>query len=212
MFAQIEIKEPIDKIIDDWDFLNDRVLSHFSTFRPAGHNIFGLRRRFISPSGMNDPKKGNISSFFELGPKGISEGRHELLGLRVTTAGTPHRVAHNFGYWHLNDKDELYVPIPGRSPDELGHYVVVMGLPRDRETDGFAWYCENCLTLLFDFTIETGQTGLAAFWKGEREAVNRYNADLGLRTCPECNHVNPRGYCWNKAKDTPEEAEARGHW
>ena len=60
--------------------------------------------------------------------------------------------------------------------------------------------------------IETGTTGLAGFWKGERQAVNHYNADPRLRTCPECGHVNPLGYCWNKAKDTPAEAQARQAW
>ncbi len=213
MFAQIEIKDPIEKVVEDWDYLNEKVLKHYSTFKVAGHNIFGLRRRFISyANGMNDPKKGNISRFFELGPKGVSEGTNDPLNLRITTAGTPHRVAHNFGYWHINDKDELYIPIPSASDDEMGHYVVVMGLPKGCETDSFAWYCEECGTLLYDHVIETGQTGLAGFWKGEREAVNRYNLSPHLRHCPECNHVNPHGYCWNKAKDTPEEAAARLHW
>jgi len=212
MFAEIEVKEPIEKIFDDWDFLNDQVLKHFSTFKVAGHNIYGLRRRLIDSTGMNDPKKGNISRFLELGPKGISEGHQNPLNMRVTTAGTPHRVMHNFGYWHINDKDELYLPVPGRTAEELGYYVILMGLPKGKETDSFAWYCEDCSTLLYDHVIDTGTVGLAGFWKGEREAVNTYNGSLKLRTCPECGHLNPLGYCWNKAKDTPAEAEARLHW
>ena len=31
-------------------------------------------------------------------------------------------------------------------------------------------------------------------------------------TCPECGFVNPLGYCWNSAKDTPEQKEARAIW
>ena len=38
------------------------------------------------------------------------------------------------------------------------------------------------------------------------------SADRPARTCPECGHQNPMGYCWNTAKDTPEEAEARKLW
>ena len=60
--------------------------------------------------------------------------------------------------------------------------------------------------------IETGVTGLAGFWKGEQQAVHHYNSNPHLRKCPECGHVNPLGYCWNKAKDTPEEALSRLHW
>lgn len=212
MFAQIEVKDPIDKLVEDWDLLADTIMPHFSTFRAVGHNIYGLRRRMVTELAVDDPKKGNISHYVELGPRGIEEGEHQPWTLRVTTAGTPHRVLHNFGYWHINDKDELYLPIVGAGGGKPGYFCIVQGRPTGKETDSFAWYCEKCLTLLFDFVVETGQTGLAGFWKGEQEAVRRYNGDVKLRTCPECAHVNPRGYCWNKAKDTSEEAEARLYW
>lgn len=212
MFSEITIKEPLEKVVDDWDLLNDRILSHFSTFRASGHNVFGIRRRIISDKGIDDPKKGNISQHLELGPNGIEHATQGPLNLRITTAGTPHRVSHNFGYWHINDKDELYLPVPGVAPDVPGYYLIVMGLPKENETDAFAWYCRDCTTLLFDFVVETGNKGFEQFWRGEREAVRTYNADEKLRTCPECGLVNPRGYCWNKAKDLPEEAEARLIW
>jgi hypothetical protein len=87
-----------------------------------------------------------------------------------------------------------------------------MGSPRGNETDGFAWYCENCLTLLHDYVVETGRLGFSGFWKGEADAVRSYNSNPALHICPECDHVNPAGYCWNSAKDTPEEAAARALW
>lgn len=212
MFAEIEIKEPLESVVGDWDFLDDRVIKHFSTFKPVGHNIFGLRRRVITPEGMNDPKKGNLNRILEMNAEGVVDRRNEPLTFRLTAAGNPHRVMHNFGYWHINDKDELYLPIPAELADELGYYVVIMGLPKGREIESFAWYCEQCNTLLYDHVIETAKTGIAGFWKGEREAVNIYNGDASLRTCPECRHTNPHGYCWNSAKDTPEEAAARLVW
>lgn len=212
MFAQITIDEPLERIADDWDFFQERILPHFSTFRPHGHNVFGVRRRIVSAKGVNDPKKGNISRYLELGPHGVEESQHNPLEIKVTSAGVPHRVCHNFGYWHINDKDELYFGIPGLSETEPGHFVVIMGRPKDDETDGFAWYCEKCMTLLHEVVVETGRRGFSTFWKGEQDAVRRYNADLKLRTCVECGHVNPLGYCWNKAKDTPEEAIARTYW
>jgi hypothetical protein len=212
MFAEIMIKEPLEKVADDWDYFDDKIMKHFSTFKADGTNVFGIRRRVISAAAVDDPKKGNINRFMELGPKGLTYGEHSPLRIRVTTAGTPHHVSHNFGYWHINDKDELYLPIPSAVPGELGHFVVIMGFPTGNETDAFAWYCEKCLTLLYDHVVETGRLGFNGFWKGETQAVRTYNSDIRLRTCVECGHVNPMGYCWNRAKDTPEETAARAYW
>ena len=212
MFADIEIKEPIEKVADDWDYLNDRVISRFAAFRASGHNIFGLRRRVISKSGTQDAKKGSVGTHLSLGPQGIIVGTQPPLSVRITTAGTPHRVPHSFGYWHINDKDELYLQIPGAEEGEPGCAVVIMGLAKEKETDSFAWYCEECLTLLYDFVVETGRDGFNEFWRGEREAVRSYNSDVHKRTCPECSHINPMGYCWNTAKDSPNESAARKIW
>lgn len=211
MFQHLEIQEPVDRLPEDWDLFNDRVLPHFATFREAGHSVIGLRRRHIAPRKIIDMQKGDISKFLEFGPKGVGEGMLEPMEIRITTAGTPHRLPHNFGYWHINDKDELYLPIPG-SGEEPGYFVVVQGRPTDDETDAFAWYCEQCSTLLFDFVAKTGASGMGGFWRAEQEAVRYYNANPKLRTCVECGHVNPLGYCWNAAKDTPEEAIARKLW
>src|ERR1700719_2668024 len=115
MFGQIEVKEPLEKLAEDWDLLADSVISHFSTSRAQGHNIYGLRKRLITAGAIDDPRKGDISRHFVLGPHGLEEGGNHALDLRITAAGTPHHVSHNFGYWHINDKDELYLPIPGEA-------------------------------------------------------------------------------------------------
>ncbi len=212
MFSEIEVKEPLEKVIDDWDFLTEKVFARYASFRDIGSSILGLRRRIITPTGLIDPKKGPLSKMVELDAGGIGEGGMGSFQLRITAAGTPHRSAHNFGYWHINDQDELYVPIPAASEGEEGFFVVLMGQPKGKDTDAFAWYCENCLTLLYEHVARTGNTGIAGFWKAERAAVSAYNGDARLRRCVECGHVNPLGYCWNSAKDTPEEAEARAYW
>ena len=137
---------------------------------------------------------------------------HAPLSIHVTTAGTPHTVSHNFGYWHINDKDEIYLPIPGTGEGEDGYFLLIMSHPREGETDRFAWYCSECLTMMHEYVYETGTLGFSGFWKAEDEAVRGYNADVANRTCPECSHVNPMGYCWNKAKDTEEEGAARKLW
>jgi hypothetical protein len=212
MFANLYVNEPLEKIAEDWDFLHEKVIGHFSTFKPWGQNIYGIRRRAISESEVNDPRKGAISQHFEITPRGLVEWKHQAFKLHVTLSGTPHRVIHNFGYWHINDMDELYLPLPGPTPDELGYFLVIMGHPTGAESDRFAWYCQKCLTLMFEFQYETGRLGFPGFWKAERVAVKAYNADPKNQLCPECGHVNPQGYCWSPAKDTPSEQEARKIW
>ena len=213
MFSEITIDEPIDKIIDDWDFFQDRIVGKFSTFRTVGQNIYGIRRRAISrEAGIVDPRKGNISGALELGPKGVESITHKPMQIHVTTAGTPHRVAHSFGYWHINDMDEIYLPLPNEAGDPLGHYLVIMQTPTGAEGDSYAWYCERCLTMLFERRHRTGAFGMNGLFKCSENAVREYNADARLRTCPECGHLNPKGYVWNTAKDTPEERAARAIW
>ena len=117
-------------------------------------------------------------------------------------------MVHNFGYWHINDKDELYLPLPG----EPGYALVIQGNPVGEEKDHFAWYCEQCNTMLYEHVFASGKEGFLGLWKHERFAVTQYNSNVGLRTCPECDHVNPLGYCFKTNKDTPAEAEARKAW
>jgi len=212
MYANVLIKEPIEKIIDDCDFFQDNIVGRFSTFREDGQNIYGIRKRELDATQVIDPRKGAISSHFELGPSGISTWQHAALKLHVTAAGTPHHVSHNFGYWHINDMDELYLPLPKPAADAPAFFVVCMGNPKEGDGDTFAWYCEKCLTILFERRYETGTLGFSGFWRAERDAVASYNADAANQVCPECGHVNPKGYCWNVAKDSEEESAARQLW
>jgi hypothetical protein len=212
MFREITIDEPIEKIIDDWNFLDERIVQKFTRFRPLGQNIYGVRRRDLSSDEMIDPVKGNISQMLELGPQGIIEVSHKPMSLHVTTAGTPHRVRHNFGFWHINDMDELYLGLSNPEGDPLGHYVVIMQTPTDNEGDSWVWYCERCTTMLFERRFATGVHGLQGMFKATEMAVRAYNSDPANRTCPECGHLNPMGYAWNTNHDTPEERDARSLW
>ncbi len=212
MFTNLYVKQPLDKIADDWDFFHEKAIGHFSTFKPWGQNIYGIRRRTISTGEVIDPRKGSISRHFEITPDGLVEWTHQPMKLHVTLGGTPHRVAHNFGYWHINDVDELYLPLPGPTAEALGYFLVIMGCPTGEESDRFVWYCQNCFTLMFERQYETGRLGFAGFWRAEREAVRAYNQDAAHQLCPECGHANPRGYCWNSSVDTEAEREARKLW
>ena len=211
MYTEVMVDEPIEKIADDWDFLEDKVAAKFSTFREFGQNIYGVRRRMVNRTEVVDLKKGKFSSLL-LGPRGIVGTGRNPLHLHITTAGTPHRIPHSLGYWHINDMDELYLPVPGLSDDDLGYFLVIMQTPKGNESESFAWYCQKCVTLLYEVRYRSGELGLKNFWRAEENAVREYNKDAQNRTCPECGEINPLGYVWNTAKDTPEESAARALW
>jgi hypothetical protein len=212
MFYEMQIAEPIEKIVDDWDFFEDKVVKRFTGFRTAGQNIYGIRRRAITRTEIIDPRKGNVADALELGPRGVVKAHFEPMRVHVTTGGTPHRVEHSFGFWHINDMDELYLPLPRLPGDEFGNFVVIMQTPVGNEGESFAWYCQNCLTLLYEHRYDSGIHGLDGFWKTEDIAIRAYNEDVTKRTCPDCGTVNPLGYAWNSAKDTPEQTRAREIW
>ncbi len=212
MFHEMTIAEPIEKVADDWDFFAERVVGKFTGFREVGQNIYGIRRRIITRTDIIDPKKGNYSDSLELGPDGVVNIHMEPMRVHVTTGGTPHRVPHSFGFWHVNDMDELYLPLPRMPGDEFGHFVVIMQTPTGREGESWAWYCEQCHTMLHEYRYNTGKFGLEGFWKAETIAIAEYNGDVRRRTCPDCGTVNPLAYSWNSAKDTPEQKLAREIW
>jgi hypothetical protein len=205
----IEIDDSLDKLAD-WDFFDAKVIGKFSGFKVASGNVLGLRRRIIDRETIYDEKKGPYGDMCELGPNGIENVVVVPMKFHVTRAGTSHRVPHSFGYWHINDLDEIYVAIPAPEGETRGHFVVVMQKPIGKEGESFAWYCEECLTLCDEYRFDHGRLGLNEFWRAESEAVTRHNQTD--RVCPECGHVNPLAYTWNVVKDTPELAAARRHW
>lgn len=212
MYANCLITEPIEKIIDDWDFFEDKVIGHFSTFKPEGQNIYGIRKRDINGAQVVDPRKGSISAHFELGPSGLRTFHHAAFKLHITAAGTPHHVAHNYGYWHINDMDELYLPLPSAEPEGPAFFTICMGNPGPGDGDSFAWYCQTCYTLLFERRYETGRLGFTGFWRAERDAVDAYNSDPKHQLCLECGRLNERGYVWMASKDSDDERAARQAW
>lgn len=211
MFATVGIDQPIEKIMDDWDFLDEKIVKKFTTWQEVGQNIIGIRRRTITLNEIVDPKKGSFNSI-TMTPDGLISKQHKAFKIHITPGGVPHRVEHSLGFWHINDMDELYLPIPPRPGEEMGHFIVLMQTPTGDEAESYAQYCRQCLTMLYEFTYATGRLGLSGIWRAEEEAVRSYNADPKNRLCPECGYLNPLGYCWNVAKDSPEQAEARLLW
>jgi hypothetical protein len=202
--------------LEAWNLLDDQIVKHYMTFANAGQNVLGVRRRLMDNAEVRESsaRKGDIKiTSLELHPDGPHLYAFKPLVIHVTAAGVPHRVPHSFGFWHINDLDEMYLALPASEPGQLGHFVVLMQRPRASDTESFAWYCEQCYTMLHEVHYRSGELGgIAGFWKAETEAVRRYNGDEANRRCPECGLLNPRAYCGARVKDTPEEAEARLLW
>jgi hypothetical protein len=214
LFTDIEIDEPIEKVVDDWDYLSERVVQRFlGKFRPEGDSVIGVRR--IMPT-LEDAERPldlvKTRRNFEIGPAGRVQVARDPLTVHVTTSGTPHHTEHLFGYWHINDKDEIILPLPPVSPDKPGHLLIIMGRPTGKETDRVAWYCERCTALVFMRELVTGDVGFQHFWRWEHSAVVEYNASVENRTCPECRHVNPHGYTAFSNMDDENMRSARKEW
>jgi hypothetical protein len=214
-FTEIRVDEPIEALLADWNLLEERVSKRFLTFASAGDNVLGVRRRDIGRDEVRESstRKGQISVVaLELLPEGPQLHTFKAMRIHVTVAGVPHRVPHSFGYWHINDMDELYLPLPSANPNAPGHFVVLMQQPHGKQGESFAWYCERCLTLLHEYRYASGVHGIAGFWRAEMAAVREYNDDVANRTCPECGLENPLAYCAARSKDLPAETAARELW
>ena len=76
---------------------------------------------------------------------------------------------------------------PRRPPGGIGLVVERRRLPHER--DGVVWHCERCNHVLHAewFTLQNIEDDLPRLFA-------RYEADLALRTCDACGHVDaPRG-------------------
>ncbi len=213
LYSDIYINEPLDKVAGgDWDYLQEKVMKQFFGFKDIGDNVVGIRtieRDTVAEYGQKAVPVSlpAIRKNYEIGPKGVVEVPRIPFSAHVTRAGTPHRTQHVFGYWHINDKDEIIISLPpegGRPP----RVVIIMGKPGEGETDRFAWYCDKCLTLLF----MRESTHFSTFWATELAAVRAYNADPAHQVCPTCGHKNPLAYSGMQPADRPEERAARFVW
>jgi hypothetical protein len=158
MFAVVGVDQPIEKIVDDWDFLDEKIVKKFQMWQVIGDNTMGIRRREITLQEIVDPRKGRFNSV-TMTPHGLMSKQHKALKMHITPGGVPHRVEHSFGFWHINDMDELYLPVPARPGETHGHFIIMMQTPTENEGESFAQYCQECLTILFEYHFATGKLG-----------------------------------------------------
>jgi hypothetical protein len=182
------------------DLNSERDLRKYLGFTPVGENLVGIRRRAT---------KLMEEDSLEIGPQGIVTPRRDPYGMYVILSGTPHHTRHLFGYWHINDVDEVMITIGGMTPEDEATRILLMRNPRPGERDMFAWYCERCVTLLHCFVYDTGNLGFQGFWRAEDEAVKTFNNTRQLRICPTCGAEHPLGFRYMANKNTAEEEAAR---
>jgi hypothetical protein len=185
------------------DLTDEREIKKFLGFTPVGENLVGVRRRAT---------KLMEEDALEIGPGGIVAPRRDPFGMYVIYGGTPHHTCNLFGYWHINDVDEVYITVGGSSPEAEATRLILMRWPKPGERDMFAWYCKECVTLLYCHVHETGTHGFETFWPAENEAVRTFNTDPKLRRCRNCGTEHPLGYRFMAHKNSPEEEAARQVW
>ena len=73
---------------------------------------------------------------------------------------------------------------PHRQPDTWGLVVEVKRRPE--QTESLLWYCDRCDRLLHEVTMH-----VADIERELKAAIERFDADLALRTCSGCGNVQP---------------------
>jgi len=211
-FSDIYSAGPLEQAAGGFDYFDEKLIKQFFGFKDIGDNVVGIRtieRDAVAEYGQKAMPVSlpAIRKNYEIGPNGVVEVPRIPFSAHVTRAGTPHRTQHVFGYWHINDKDEIIIPLPAEG-SRPARVVIIMGKPSGDEADRFAWYCDKCLTLLF----MRESTDFSAFWAAELAAVRAYNADPKNQTCPCCGFKNPLAYSGMQPADRPEERAARFLW
>jgi hypothetical protein len=107
-------------------------------------------------------------------------------------AGTPYRVSHLFGFWHVSDADLNWLQFERSG---LTFYVALAGgstgLPGDQ---AIAWYCARCGEQIN--RQEFGRAGRAGRFlaRGCQPAIEVFNATTDKRRCRACHWEHPPAY------------------
>lgn len=167
------------------NFFEPRDIRKFTGFMPWGrHHMMGIRLLGA---------EGRPSIMYGVGPDGPKKldilNPGEKMGF--LPAELPHHLTHDYGWWHINTTDEIYIPVTLKD-GRIAFVIVEANFP-DRY-DSFVWYCQDCYSLLFRKEVNTGRVGIDGYWKAERDAVAEFNSIDERRRCNNCGAAHPRGY------------------
>ena len=193
--AQFQSDQPWTKQANwvDFDLLGDEAAKQFSAFERLGKDhLMGIRM-------LNGAGRPNVMY-------GLRSGRPEVMdivqpgkAIGFVPAGAAHHLTQDYGWWHVNDADEIYIPVP--LTNGVLAFVILEATFANR-WDKFQWYCLACFTFLHERRVHTGRVGMEGYWAAEAAAVTEFNADVERRTCPKCQTVHPLAYSfWAPGKE-----------
>ena len=185
------------------DFTSKETELRYRSFYPVGDMLIGVRYRDLNAT--NGPRYGRSLKIID--GKIVAEPRANVM---FTPPLVPHHPEHSYGFWHVNDEQEMALNF--KLSDAKAVTVLVEGFPKRGRHDRFAWYCLNCVHPLYMREVETGRVGLPGFYAVEDDAFQTFNGDVALRTCSECGTVHPLAYSIFEWSDTPETRAAREAW
>lgn len=183
------------------DLLSDDAPLRYRSFFPVGEMLIGLRFHDNDPSRMG-MRTGNTLKIID-GRIAVEPRRHMMF----TPPLVPHRSEHIYGFWHINDEQELAMNLTLSETRRVT--VLIEGFPKRGRRDRFAWFCTSCLNPLYMREVETGRVGLPGFYAVEEDAFEVFNNDRALRTCTRCGTVHPHAYSIFNWNDTEEQKAAR---
>ena len=191
--AQFQADQPKLANWVDFNLLGDEAARQFSAFETLGKDhLMGIRM-------LNGAGRPNVMYGLRTGKPEVMDIVQPGKAIGYVPAGASHHLTQDYGWWHVNDADEIYIPVP--LTNGVLAFVILESTFVDR-WDKFQWYCLNCFTFLHERKVNTGRVGMEGYWEAEAAAVSGFNADLERRTCPNCKTLHPEAYSfWQPGKE-----------
>jgi hypothetical protein len=186
------------------DLMTEESKLRYRSFYPCGDMLIGLRYAEPQP-GKVGFKPGRSQKI--INGQIVSEPRTDV---QFTPPLVPHHAEHVYGFWHINDQQEMVMNL--KLGDDRRLTVLIEGYPERGRIDRFAWFCLECLNPLYMAQLETAKVGLSGYYAVQEDAFEVFNNDESVRTCSECGTVHPVAYSIFPWKDTEAEREARALW
>lgn len=177
----------------DFNLLGEEAIKQFSAFERIGkHHLMGIR--LLGGTG-----RPNVMYGLRSGQPEVMDIVQPGKAIGFVPAGAPHHLTQDYGWWHVNDTEELYLPVPLVN-GKLAFVILESTFPE--RWDYFQWYCLKCYTFLHERKVNTGRVGMEGYWAAESAAVKEFNEDLERRTCPSCKTLHPPAYSfWEPGKE-----------
>lgn len=186
------------------DLTSEEAKLRYRSFYPCGDLLIGLRYAEPNPDKIGF-KHGRTLKIIE--GKIVAEPRSDV---QFTQPLVPHHSEHIYGFWHINDQQEMVMNL--KLDDNRRLTVLIEGFPERGRKDRFAWFCLECLNPLYMVEVETGKVGLGGYYAVQEDGFAVFNGDNAVRICSECGAEHPVAYSIFPWADNEDEKVARLAW